>query len=83
MFKHILYTKMEKYLKIPDAEYITNYIYDEIIQIHETGGKYYSYKIPYGMSISIINDVIDRLSAYLSDTDSIELMNGYLIIDWS
>ena len=74
---------MQRYFKVPTADYICNYIYDQIIQVHETGGNYYSYKIPYGLSITIINDVIDRLSDHLSDKNGIELMNNYLVIDWS
>lgn len=74
---------MQRYLKVPDANYITEYIYNQIIYIHETGGNCYSYRIPYGLSISIINDVIDKLSDRLMDADGIELMNGYLFIDWS
>jgi hypothetical protein len=35
------------------------------------------------MSISFVNDVIDRLGEYLLDVDVLEYDMGYIVIDWS
>lgn len=74
---------MERFFAKPTPSKIADYIYNEVIHIHETGGKSYRYRIPDGMSISFINDVIDRLCYCLHDADIIDLFNGYIVIDWS
>lgn len=74
---------MEQFFTKPTAEKIAEYVYNQVIYIHETGGRGYLYKIPQGLSISFINDVIDILSKYLLDADVIELNSGYIVIDWS
>jgi len=74
---------MERYLKVPNPDYIAKAIYDQVIHIHETGGRGYYYKIPYGLSVTRINEIIERLGELLLDADVIELCNGYIIVDWS
>lgn len=73
---------MERFFSKPTPEKIAESIYHQVIAIHETGGNQYMYKIPQGMSISFVNDVIDKLSAYTLDI-WVELYSGFLIIDWS
>lgn len=74
---------MEFFFAKPTPEKIAEHIYCQVIATHESGGREYRYKIPQGMSISFVNDVIDRLSEYLLDVDLIELNCGYIVIDWS
>lgn len=74
---------MEFFIKKPTPARIAELIYHQVIATHETGGRWYKYKIPKGLSISFINEVIDTLGEYLIDVDLIELMNDYIIIDWS
>lgn len=74
---------MEFFFAKPTPEKIAEHIYCQVIATHECGGREYRYKIPQGMSISFVNDVIDRLSEYLLDVDVIELNSGYIVIDWS
>jgi hypothetical protein len=74
---------MEFFFAKPTPEKIAEQIYIQVIATHETGGREYRYKIPQGMSISFVNDVIDRLGEYLLDVDVIEYDMGYIVIDWS
>jgi len=74
---------MEFFFAKPTPAKIAEHIYHQVIAAHETGGRSYRYKIPDSMSISFVNDVIDRLCYYLHDVDIIDLFNGYIIIDWS
>lgn len=74
---------MEQFFAKPTPERIADYIHRQVLTIHETGGRNYRYLIPDGLSISFINDVIDRLSERFLDADVIELNSGYIIIDWS
>ena len=74
---------MERFFAKPTPEKVAEHIYHQVIATHETGGREYRYKIPAGLSISFVNDVIDRLSEYLLDVDVIELNSGYIVIDWS
>jgi hypothetical protein len=74
---------MQHYFKIPTSESISRQIYNDIIHVHETGGKFYSFKIPHGLPISFINDVIDKLANLLLEADIIELVNGHIVIDWA
>ena len=76
-------TGMQRFFSNPTPQKIVDYIYSQILLVHETGGKRYRYPIPATVSISLINDVIDRLSEYIHDADIIELNNGYIAIDWS
>jgi hypothetical protein len=73
---------MEKFFSKPTPEKVAESIYHQIIASHETGGRQYTYRIPPELSISFINEVIDKLSAYTLDI-WIELYNGFLVIDWS
>jgi hypothetical protein len=73
---------MERFFARPDPEKVAEHIYHQVIAIHETGGHQYVYRIPQGMSISFVNDVIDKLSSYTLDI-WVELYNGFLVIDWS
>jgi hypothetical protein len=74
---------MERFFARPTPEKTADYIYCQIIATHESGGRGYRYLIPQGMSISFVNQVIDRLSELLLDVDIIELNNGYIVVDWS
>jgi hypothetical protein len=74
---------MEFFFSKPTPEKIAEHIYCQVIATHETGGREYRYKIPHGMSLSFVNDVIDRLGEFLLDVDVIEYDMGYIVIDWS
>lgn len=74
---------MENFFAKPTPEKIAEQIYIQVIATHETGGREYRYQVPSGMSISFVNDVINRLSEYLLDVDIIEYDMGCIIIDWS
>jgi hypothetical protein len=74
---------MDRFFAKPTPQKIVEYIYAQILFVHETGGKTYRYLIPPELSISFINDVIDKLCDYIHDADIIELNHGYIVIDWS
>lgn len=74
---------MENFFGKPTPANIAEHIYNQVIHVHETGGKSYRYPISSNLSISFVNDVIDRLCYYIHDADMIQLMNGYIVIDWS
>jgi hypothetical protein len=74
---------MEHFFGKPTPQKIAEYIHHQVLAVHETGGRGYRYLIPAGLSISFVNDVIDRLSEYLLDAEVIELNSGYIVIDWS
>jgi hypothetical protein len=74
---------MELFFSRPVPIKIAEEIYHKVISIHETGGRTYRYKISQEMSISFVNDVIDRLCEYIHDADLIQLIHGYIVIDWS
>ena len=73
---------MELFFAKPTPERIAEYIYNQVILTHETGGKSYYYKLHDSMSISFVNDVIDRLCYYLHDADIIDLFSGYIVVEW-
>lgn len=74
---------MQSFFTKPTSQDVAGYIYHQVIAAHETGGRRYIYRIPNGMSISFVNEVIERLGEYLLDVDVIELSGGCIIIDWS
>jgi hypothetical protein len=74
---------MELFFSKPIPKKVAEEIYHQVIAAHETGGRTYRYKIPQGMPISFVNDVIDRLCDYIHDADLIQLLHGYIVIDWS
>lgn len=74
---------MQNFFSKPTPQKVADYIYSNVILIHETGGFDYRYKIPPEFSISFINEVIDILGEHLLDVDVIELNNGYILVDWS
>lgn len=74
---------MQNFFGKPTPAKIAECIYNEVIHVHETGGKTYRYYISPNLSISFVNDVIDRLCDYIHDADAIQLLNGYIVIDWS
>lgn len=74
---------MENFFGKPTPANVAQHIYNQIIYVHETGGKTYRYPISSDLSISFVNDVIDRLCEYIHDADTIELLCGYIVIDWS
>jgi hypothetical protein len=74
---------MQNFFARPTPKMIADYIYNQVIHVHETGGKTYRYPISQTLSISFVNDVIDRLCEYIHDADIIQLLNGYIVIDWS
>lgn len=73
---------MEQFFSKPTPEKIAEHIYHQVIATHETGGRQYSYRLPHGLPISFVNEVIDKLSVYTLDI-WIELYNGFLVVDWS
>ena len=74
---------MENFFGKPTPAKVAEHIYIQVIQVHETGGRSYRYPISANLSISFVNDVIDRLGGYLLDVETIQLINGYIVIDWS
>lgn len=74
---------MQTFFAKPTPEGIAEYIYNQVILVHETGGRTYRYKIPHGLTLSFVNEVIDRLYEFLHDAESIQLSNGAILIDWS
>lgn len=73
---------MEKFFSRPSSKKLAEIIYNELIFVHETGGKSYRFLIPDSFSISFINEVIERLCDYIHDAEIIQLHNGYIIIEW-
>lgn len=74
---------MESFFAKPTPQTVVEYIYSQVIFVHETGGKSYKYPVLGTLSISFINDVIDRLCDYVHDADMIEYRNDHIAIDWS
>jgi hypothetical protein len=74
--------KMENFFAKPTPKKVAEKIYNEVILVHETGGRFYRYPVS-NFSISFINEVIDRLSEYVHDADVLELEYGYIVIEWS
>lgn len=73
---------METFFAKPTPKKVAERIYNEVILVHETGGRSYRYPVS-NFSISFINEVIDRLSEYVHDADVVELEYGYIVIEWS
>ncbi len=74
---------MQTFFAKPTPQKIAEHIYHHVIAVHETGGREYRYKIPPGLSISFVNEVIERLGEFLLDVDVIEIVHGCIVIDWS
>ena len=74
---------MQNFFAKPTPTKIADYIYNQVVHVHETGGRGYRYLVPPELSISFVNEVIDRLCDYIHDADIIELNHGYIVIDWS
>jgi len=75
--------KMQAFFAKPTPQKLAEHIYHEVLAAHEIGKREYRYPIPASLSISFVNEVIERLGEYLLDVDVIELNYGYIIIDWS
>lgn len=73
---------MERFFAKPTSKMVAEKIYNDIIHVHETGGRFYRYPVS-NFSISFINEVIDRLCDYIHDADMIELIRGYIVVEWS
>lgn len=73
---------MDKFFSKPTPKGVTEYIYSQVILVHETGGRCYRYKIPPEFSVSFINEVIDRLCEYVHDADVLAFEYGYIVIEW-
>lgn len=74
---------MEKFFAKPTPMAIAYQIYNQVIFICETGGNKYSYPIPQWMSIAFATDVIEILSEFVHDAETIEIKNKCIVIDWS
>jgi len=74
---------MQSFFAKPTPRRVVEYIYNQILFEHETGGRCYRYQLPPGLSISFANEVVDRLCDYIHDADIIELNNGWILIEWS
>ena len=74
---------MEKFFAKPTPMNIAYQIYNQTIFECETGGKTYMYRVPQWMSISFVNEVIDILSEFIHDAETIEIINNAIVIDWS
>lgn len=73
---------MERFFAKPTPTIVAEKIYNQIIHVHESGGRSYRYPVS-NFSISFINEVIDRLCDYVHDAEVIELNHGYITIEWS
>lgn len=74
---------MENFFKIPSSEFLAQLIYIRVVEAYESGHKCYYYKLPYGLSTSVIADIVDRLGERLLDIEVIDHNNKYIIVDWS
>ncbi len=74
---------MQTFFAKPTPEKLAEHIYHLVISTHETGGREVRYTVPRGLSISFVNEVIDRLGEFLLDVDVIEYEMGQIVIDWS
>lgn len=74
---------MQSFFAKPTPRRVVDHIYSQLIFEHETGGRSYRYPLPPGVSISFVNEVIERLCHYVHDADIIELQPGYIVIEWS
>jgi hypothetical protein len=74
---------MQSFFAKPTPSRVADYIYEQVILEHETGGRCYRYQLPPGLSISFVNEVIDRLSYTVHDADMIQLMHNWIVIEWS
>ena len=74
---------MENYFKVPTVDFLVDFIYTKVVESYEYGEKRYQYRLPYGLSLVSINDVVDRLGERFLDIDVIEHNNQYIVIDWS
>lgn len=73
---------MDSFFAKPTPKIIAEKIYNEVIHIHETGGRFYRFPVS-NFSTSFVNEVIDRLCEYIHDAEIIELHRGYIVIEWS
>lgn len=73
---------MELFFQKVTPERVAEDIYHQIIATHETGGRMYRYKLSKAFSISFINSVVGWLIEYGLETD-IEIINGYIIVEWT
>lgn len=74
---------MEKFFAKPSLMTIAYQIYNQVIFTCETGGNRYTYLIPQWMSNSFANEVIDILSEFVHDADTIGIIDNAIVIDWS
>lgn len=74
---------MELFFQKVTPKSVAQDIYHQVIATHETGGRMYRYKLSKAFSVSFVNDIIDNLLQYGLETDIIETINGYIIIEWS
>lgn len=80
----IFFNEMDRFFASPTPERVASYIYNQVVLVHETGGRGYRYSIPDGLSISFVHEVIDRLGKHLTDADVvIETIGRSIVIDWS
>jgi hypothetical protein len=74
---------MQSFFAKPTPRRVVEYIYNQILLEHETGGRCYRYQLPPGVSISFANEVVDKLCDYIHDADMIEVNRGWIMIEWS
>jgi hypothetical protein len=74
---------MQSFFAKPTPRRVVQYIYNQIMLVHESGGREYRYQLPPGLSISFANEVVERLSEYVHDAEIIELNNDWIVIEWS
>lgn len=74
---------MQSFFAKPTPRRVADYIYNQLLLEHETGGRCYRYQLPPGLSISFAHEVIDQLLYSVHDADMIELIHNCIVIEWS
>lgn len=74
---------MERFFAKPPTQKIVDYIYEQVLFVHETGGNTYRYSTS-GLSIQQINQILDGLGALFLDIDVLAYDDdNTIVIDWS
>lgn len=74
---------MQSFFARPTPRLVAQHVYNQLIFVHETGGREFRYQLPPGSSISFTNEVVEQLCHYVHDADIIEIHNGWILIEWS
>jgi len=73
---------MQSFFAEPTPIRVARYIYNQVLFMHETGGRVYRHELPPEATISFANEVIEQLCHYVHDAEIIELNRGWIVIEW-